>query len=299
VSDTTFCCEAARDEGAPLGGTASRALAWLLVEHRGAWGADAVAHNDLPDAVRAWMTAQVAALGKARPLLIRQETASRQGVTCFLAVAGEDRRELYRFAVDSAEQLAGLDLAADLAAGKLRASLSDELLTLVCTNGKRDRCCARHGVPTSRALAALEGTSVWQSSHQGGHRYAASALWLPEGVCYGYLRPEDAPALVAARRAGTLVRERFRGRTFHAAPVQAADVLLREALCVDALEPWRLVESTPAADDSWRVRFASADRAWLATVRSRRPEVLVSCSPPKVKAIEELELVDWREEVVS
>ena len=34
-----FCSEVARQEGAPLGGTATRADAWLLVEHDGPWGA--------------------------------------------------------------------------------------------------------------------------------------------------------------------------------------------------------------------------------------------------------------------
>src|SRR6185503_18818525 len=72
-----FCSEAARAERAPLAGTATRADAWLLVEHYGAWGERAVEQNDLPEAVREWMQAQVAALkpvvGKVRPLLVRRE----------------------------------------------------------------------------------------------------------------------------------------------------------------------------------------------------------------------------------
>ncbi len=92
-----FCSEEARRESAPLAGTATRADAWLLVEHHGPWGERAVEENDLPAPVQAWMQAQVAALkplvGKTRPLLVRREGEGGRGaVACFLAVAREQRK---------------------------------------------------------------------------------------------------------------------------------------------------------------------------------------------------------------
>jgi hypothetical protein len=291
-----FCCEVARAEGAALAGTATRATAWLLVEHRGPWGPRAVEDNDLPPPVREWLAAQLAALGDARALLVRRESLGATGIRCYLALATEARRELYRFEVPAVSELAGLDPAGLLAAGRLCPHRSDERLTLVCTNGRRDRCCARQGVPTYRALAPLLGDAVWQSTHQGGHRYAATGLWLPEGVAYGFLTPADAPALAAARRRGIVLRSRFRGRTFHPPPVQAADALLRDALGVDALDAWHLVCAEEEPAGRWRVRFAAPGRHFVATLERRRPPALVSCSPPKTKPIDELHLVEWQEE---
>ncbi len=41
--------------------------------------------------------------------------------------------------------------------------------------GRRDRCCARLGVPLFDALAPhVDADRLWQSSHHGGHRFAAN-----------------------------------------------------------------------------------------------------------------------------
>jgi hypothetical protein len=298
VSDDPFCSDLAREAGAPLAGTASRAELWLLLEHDGPWGADAVVDNDLPPGVREWLAAQLAALsaaGKARALLVRQErgagAARGNGARGFLAVAREDRQELYRFSAARVEELPDLDLAARLAGGALVPA--PEPLTLVCVNGRRDRCCARRGVPTYRALTEQLGDAVWQSTHQGGHRYAATGLWLPEGVAYGFLGPEDAGPLAAARPRGAIHLSRFRGRPFHPAPAQAADALVRAELGIDALDAWRLEELRREEDGAWRVTLAGAAGRVEALVEERPETVLASCSPPKEKRSERFALRSW------
>src|ERR1044072_5024173 len=177
----TFCSEVARAEQAPLAGTATRADAWLLVEHYGPWGERAVEEDDLP----------VVGVGGGG-------CVSRTTFACFLALAREDRRELYRLDVQGHLDLAGVDLAALLAAGELEDARCDHGLVLICGNGRRDRCCARFGLATWRALATELREEAWLSTHQGGHRYAATGLVLPEGVAYGFLTAEQAGR--AARR---------------------------------------------------------------------------------------------------
>jgi len=290
-----FCSEAARAERAPLAGTATRADAWLLVEHYGAWGERAVEQNDLPEAVREWMQAQVAALkpvvGKVRPLLVRrEEERPRTTFACFLAVAREDRRDLYRLDVQGHLDLAGLDLAVLLAGGELEDARRDHGLVLVCGNGRRDRCCARFGVATWRALAAEVGEETWLSTHQGGHRYAATGLWLPEGVAYGYLTAAEVEPLLAARRRGAIHLPCFRGRTFHDLPVQAADAMLRAERRESALDPWRLHEAVEESPGAWRVAFATATARHVVRLLRDTEEALVSCSPAKRKTIDRFTL---------
>ena len=290
-----FCSEAARTEHAPLAGTGTRADAWLLVEHYGAWGERAVEENDLPRAVQEWMQAQVAALkpvvGKTRPLLVRrEEDRSRTTFACFLAIAREDRRELYRLEVQGHSDLAGLDLPALLAGGELEDARCDHGLLLVCGNGRRDRCCARYGVATWRALAAEVGEQAWLSTHQGGHRYAATGLSLPEGIAYGFLTPAEAAPLLAARGRGELHLPCFRGRTFRDAPVQAADALLRASRGEAALDPWHLDKAVEESPGAWRVTFAAPSRRHIVRLVRDSEEALVSCSPPKRKTIDRFAL---------
>jgi hypothetical protein len=304
VAGGGWCSEVARAEHAPLAGTATRADAWLLVEHYGAWGERAVEENDLPLAVREWMQAQAAALkpvvGKVRPLLVRrEEDRSRRTFACFLAIAREDRRELYRLDVQGHLDLAGLDLAALLAGGELADARRDDGLVLVCGNGRRDRCCARFGVATWRALAADIGEEAWLSTHQGGHRYAATGLSLPEGVAYGFLTPAEAEPLLAARGRGEVHLPCFRGRTFHDAPVQAADAMLRAARRVAALDPWRLAGAVEEAPGEWRVDFAAPTARHTVRLQRGTEETLVSCSPAKRKTIDRFTLTAIQSDIDS
>jgi len=62
---------------------------------------------------------------------------------------------------------------------------------LVCTHGRRDACCGSFGTRLASALPGLGATvSVWRTSHTGGHRFAPTALLLPEGTMWAYLDVE-------------------------------------------------------------------------------------------------------------
>ena len=136
--------------------------------------------------------------------------------------------------IGSPEELLQLDVPAQvraLRAGEVVAGAATpaQPLVLVCTNGRRDVCCAKLGAPVAQALAQQDGLEVWQTTHLGGHRFAATLLQLPEGLCYGRLEPHEAPALAEAIRGGRVYRlDRLRGRTALSEPAQAAEAIWRE-----------------------------------------------------------------------
>jgi hypothetical protein len=58
---------------------------------------------------------------------------------------------------------------------------------LVCGHGKRDACCGRWGTLLHVELAARwEGVRVSRCSHTGGHRFAPTAITLPDGRAWAY-----------------------------------------------------------------------------------------------------------------
>jgi hypothetical protein len=106
---------------------------------------------------------------------------------------------------------------------------------LVCTDGKHDRCCAEYGFALYRALrseAARRGSRVRvaESSHLGGHRFAANCLLLPSLALYGRLDPAHAGALLdaAADVVPSLLRAHLRGRLGTEELIQVADAWLAE-----------------------------------------------------------------------
>ena len=59
---------------------------------------------------------------------------------------------------------------------------------LVCGHGRRDPCCGRWGTLLHAELAAHpSGVRVWRCSHTGGHRFAPTAITLPDGRAWAYV----------------------------------------------------------------------------------------------------------------
>ncbi len=59
---------------------------------------------------------------------------------------------------------------------------------LVCGHGKRDACCGRWGTLLHVELAdRWDGVRAWRCSHTGGHRFAPTAITLPEGRAWAYM----------------------------------------------------------------------------------------------------------------
>ena len=58
---------------------------------------------------------------------------------------------------------------------------------LVCGHGRRDPCCGRWGTLLHAELAARQSAArVWRCSHTGGHRFAPTAITLPDGRAWAY-----------------------------------------------------------------------------------------------------------------
>jgi hypothetical protein len=59
---------------------------------------------------------------------------------------------------------------------------------LVCGHGRRDPCCGRWGTLLHVELAArATAARVWRCSHTGGHRFAPTAITLPDGRAWAYV----------------------------------------------------------------------------------------------------------------
>jgi hypothetical protein len=105
---------------------------------------------------------------------------------------------------------------------------------LVCTDGKHDRCCAEYGFALYRALAqeSLRRGSlvrVAESSHLGGHRFAANCLVLPALELYGRLEASHAAALLDAVEERRVLGAHLRGRLGTEELVQVAEAWLHQA----------------------------------------------------------------------
>ena len=221
------CTAASLVDDEPLAGTAPTDTAWLLVEHPGPWGRRAVEDSRLPDAVRAFL----AGLAGVRVQLVRRPGGvAGPGTRVFTARLGPDGARVGSTVLADVADLLDLDVAALAAGADPGLPAYEDPLWLVCTNGRRDRCCAEAGRPVASTLAGSWPEETWETTHLGGHRFAATLLALPSGVALGRL---DAASAVRACRelaAGRVPVDAARGRAGLDPRAQVAELHLRREL---------------------------------------------------------------------
>lgn len=231
-------CSTLADELAePMAGSVEERGRWLLVEDAGTWGEKAV--RDLLGA-----DTEARAKGAGIRLLLvrpRRPVARTAGRRAFL-VDVVRRRAAARTIADPAEADALLGLDVDAFGDRV-----DEPMILVCTNGKRDACCALRGRALVAALDGEHAERTWECSHLGGHRFAGNLVCLPDGLVYGRVGPADGPGLVNAHLAGRVVMTHLRGRSAWPPPAQVAEMELRTRLGLEGLDDVTLGEIS--ADD--------------------------------------------------
>jgi hypothetical protein len=245
-SSADACSALSEQAGVSAFGSASEARFWVAVEQSGPWGRDAMTESHLDAALGVALSAACQEAG-GRLLLIRrpgQHADARHATSRRVLVAGglTGQPWLLTGDVPDAAELLGLPFGA-MAAGDpqmTQAALpaltpSDEPALLVCTNARRDVCCAIRGRPVALAVAAARPGQVWECSHTGGHRFAPTAVLLPHGQTWSRLTTELAVAAVDAARRGlvpaALLGPRHdRGRSPLPAPAQAAESFVRQLI---------------------------------------------------------------------
>lgn len=151
---------------------------------------------------------------------------------------------------------------------------------LVCSHGKRDACCGSAGTVVARDLQAAppRTAEVHRTSHLGGHRFAPTALVLPQGTVWSGLEADALRAV--ADRQGPLadLLPHYRGSTgIGGPPAQALERVAFSDLGWGWLDHRR--RSTEPADGRVRVEAVAPDgtkRIWEATA-GRRQYLVPTC----------------------
>lgn len=280
----TVCSLESRAVAEPLPGTAPYARAWIVIESPGPWGREAVADSRLSAPVRENLLeakrSGVSVLLARHP--DRPERAGHQELNVWVARSMAGGMLLRHGLLSDLTPLAAWDMAA-IGDGSLPAlgSVTREPLLLVCTHGKRDRCCAVNGraLLTSLLEAATpeQRGRIWECSHIGGHRFAPVTLSLPSGAVHGRVDTNSAADLLVRHDSGRVLIDNLRGRSGFLAPCQAAAGAVRALTGTDGaddLDVLRVVDDrvVPASGGVVEVDVAQTEvrhrdgRAWRVNV---------------------------------
>jgi hypothetical protein len=295
-----YCSQLSRNVEEHTFGTASVGEIWLLVEYTEPWGAKALADSRLSADVKNYLNQLIRRIPRSRLLFIKQERRHQRRFNFYLIRSRERSPFIVRFELDDYEKLRTIytDVAA-AAAGENTAGgeLVTEPLYLVCTHGKRDKCCAKFGYPLYKSLRQGRDGQVWQSSHVGGDRFAANLICFPHGLFFAHMTEESAREVVGRYEQQQIVLEKFRGRACYSYPVQSAEYFIRRETGLTGIGDLRGLSSERLDDDSWRVRFCTADAREIheAVIRRRTSDFhnYITCSDVERKTVVQFFMDDY------
>lgn len=297
----------------PVWGSAAPARFWLALEQPGPWGLRALVDSRLDPRIGAAVEQSCARAG-GRALLIRtvgshhrHPTSGRRVfltggmatgrpwlVTGLIGDPGQVLRLPWHELADSPVPDPAIAALPEL-------DTAPQPVLLVCTNAKRDACCAVRGRVVARDASAMRPAQVWECSHCGGHRFAPTGVLLPSGHTLGRLDPQLAVAALDAavtenQLAGALLApEHNRGLSHLSIQAQAADAFIRRRIGevrLDALtvevpprQPAAVGGATADPDIVWVTHRDG--RRWTLRVRETASPVLRrnSCATDPVAAV--------------
>ncbi|MFE2100334.1 sucrase ferredoxin [Streptomyces sp. PTD9-10] len=271
------CATVSRSLDEPVSGTAATATTWLLLEQPGPWGVKALTSSHLDPALGRALEAAAEGTGVRVALIRRPGRHADCGTQAlrqvYVAHTVPGNVWLHSATTRDPYRLLGLDFAA-LGAGDHRSfgtalggrPHTGDPLALVCTNGRRDRCCALLGRPLAAELGSSGVRGVWEVTHLGGHRFSPTVLVLPYGYAYGRAEAHTIKEALHGVQEGRVVVEGCRGCSAWDRPGQAAELAVRSAAGEYAAGALSVVRTEGRAPH-WEVVVAHTDgRHWLVTV---------------------------------
>jgi len=271
MQSTMTCAEESRALNETLAGTFKPADTFFLIESNlpdyGGWSGSIVKAASRNGEFAPYLR-HLGSAPRAKILFIRRPQGD--GKNFYIALTNQDEPKIYHAELDDYGDLLALDIASlrDDGApriGRREMTEIDELFT-VCTNGRHDPCCAAHGAPVYQELAGQAGAErVWQTTHIGGHRMAATLIAFPQGVVYGHVDPHDVESLLMNHRAGYILTHKYRGRGCYAGhaldeaahlAAGAAEAVIREETRKYGLQDLRLLAVDDLGGGSQRVSFS-------------------------------------------
>ena len=226
MSDSKFCSFLCRQSGEPLAGTAPFAEHFVFISWpKKYWEYEALeSKGGFPTGLKQWMKEKSKISGKISIRLASQAKLENDKVELFIYPG-----KWYYSNVLPKEIPEVLEShfqhykTSDFSCKKI-----EREQIFICTHGRHDKCCAKFGQEladkmryhVSRQNSDVE---VWDSSHLGGHRFAATMIDFPTGRAYGHLRADEVPNFLASRKAALVFGAAYRGSVFLSGLEQVAE----------------------------------------------------------------------------
>lgn len=219
-----FCSAASRYFKEQLNGTAANSSVFILIEYNYPFPAKiSDANFD-----KKWLKKiqQLAKVNKGKVLLVRSKATKAQD--CKITFIDCNKSSYFTIST-TMEKYSDVDVAAYLSSAET--IWYNDPFFLVCTNGKKDKCCAKFGLPVFKFFESFNtDVPVWECSHVGGDRFAANVVAMPYGIYYGHVAVEDVGHILVRTLLKKIYKNNYRGLSRRSFFEQSIECYVRDYL---------------------------------------------------------------------
>jgi hypothetical protein len=252
--------------------TASYFTKLLLVEYNFPWSEDPFTSNLLPQEINDYLLHFKKASRSNRVLFIKNKQKANLQINIFAINNLWEQPYTNHFIFTDHKELLNFSEAALFS--KTHENKFPELIYLVCTNGKKDKCCSKFGVPVFKQLSQL-AANVWECTHVGGDRFAPNVLTLPYCIFYGSLSIEDLHTMVKLTNEQKIFLNKYRGRSCNSLIEQAAEYYLMKQLNNLNIFDYEIVNSAQTSPGYFEVEFRNTKTGALKLIKIKQGKALI------------------------
>lgn len=231
-------------------GTASNYKHLLLIEYRGIFKNKAFDESEIPQNFKTLIQNFIKVKPNSKLLLIKKDGTPS---TKKLSLYGASNFNYNHIEIDTYQDIS-IDLLNGLFVNNNETQAKRKPLFLVCTNGTKDKCCAKFGLPIWKKFNDINN-NAWQCTHLGGDRYAPTALVLPSFSTYGHIANDDVPLIIANEENEKIYLNKIRGVALYNFYEQAADIHVRKVQNIENAKTIQIISSEKIADNIFNVHI--------------------------------------------
>ncbi|HBQ04333.1 MAG: hypothetical protein H2035_07990 [Acidimicrobiales bacterium] len=159
-----------------------------------------------------------------------------------------------------------------------RHSDPSDLAVLICTQGSHDICCGSEGTKLANELEQrAPGLNILRVSHTGGHRFAPTAMTLPDGRMWAYLDVDTTLSILELTGEPETLSSQCRGWWgAPSGPGQVAERAVFSEIGWDLDTLPRNITVTPS-EFGWTVNLLVALQEWSVDVSQGREIPAIAC----------------------
>ena len=226
MSDINYCSILSKEAEEPLAGTAPFARHFIFITWpKKFWQYEALdSKGGFPEGLKNWMKINSEINGKISIRLVSTPGLSYDKVQIFIYPGKYQYTNILPNEINAVlESYFQNGVSEAFSPTKI---IDDQIF--VCTHGRHDKCCAKFGkelVDELRyhILNKKMPIQIWDSSHLGGHRFAATCIDFPAGHAYGRISRGEVPNFLAKRKTNQIYGAAYRGSVFLSGIEQVAE----------------------------------------------------------------------------